>query len=732
MAQTHGVTALSDPANARAPQGHLSLIVENMTCGGCMAKVERALRQVDGVSAVRANLSARRVAVEFAPGRITPRGLVDALAAVGYSAADIAQAPPDAAAVRERDLLKRIGVSGFAAANIMLLSTAVWAGMLSDMGAAAADMFHWVSALIALPAVAYAGQPFFHSAATAIRAHRLNMDVPISVAICLATAMSLFQTIQGSEQVYFDAAVTLLFFLLIGRFLDQRMRVKAAGAAQNLLALKAGWARVLQPDGSLIELPARNLAPGLRIHVSTGERVPADGVIRIGRSDIDDSLITGESAPHALGVGDSVYCGTLNLTAPLEIEVSKAGDNTLLDEIGRLMEAAEQGKGRYRRLADRAARIYAPLVHLLGLATVLGWLASGAGWQAGLTAAIAVLIITCPCALALAVPAVQVTAAGRLFRHGLIVKSADALERLAEIDTIVLDKTGTLTTGIPELVDVANYAPATLRAAATLAAASRHPYARALVQGAADRLGPIPVASDVNEQAGLGLSRQRGTCEERLGSAGFVGVADPNVSDALWYTDGDGHTAGFAFRESLRPESAGVAQQLHSAGFQLEVLSGDHRERVAEMAAAAGIAGYRGAQTPADKIARLMQLEAEGRRILMIGDGLNDAPALAAGHASLSPATAADISQSAADVIWQGASLQPLIELLAVARASRSMALQNFGIALAYNAVSVPLAMLGHVTPLVAALAMSTSSIAVTLNALRLRSMRCQPKAARR
>jgi len=731
MAETLALTA-APALDAPQPETRVSLIVENMTCGSCLAKVERALRQVDGVSSVRANLSARRVSVGLTGGGATSRQLVDALAAAGYQAAGIAQAPPDAAARRERELLKRIGVAGFAAANIMLLSVSVWAGMTSDMSRASAGAFHWLSALVALPAVAYAGQPFFQSAAAAIRARRLNMDVPVSVAICLATAMSLFQTARGGEQVYFDAAVTLLFFLLIGRFLDQRVRVKAAGAAQNLLALKAAWANVLQPDGSLVETPGRELAAGQRILVAAGDRIAADGVIRKGRSSIDESLISGESAPNPHGAGDAVYCGTLNLTGPLEIEVTAASGNTLLDEIGRLMDAAEQGKGRFVRLADRAARIYAPLVHGLGLATFLGWLAAGATWEAALTAAIAVLIITCPCALALAVPVVQVAAAGRLFAKGMILKAADGLERLAEVDTIVLDKTGTLTTGLPELEHPELIEPAALRAAASLAAASRHPYARGLVRAAAQALGPVTVAMGAEEHSGAGMSLTRGAITERLGSAEFAGAGHPVAGHGLWFTDGKGHTTGFAFSEKLRPGAAETAGQLTRAGYHVELLSGDRPERVARIAAEAGIAEFRGGRNPVAKLARLAELKAQGRRVLMVGDGLNDAPALAAGHASLSPAAAADISQNAADVIWQGASLEPLAELLGVARASRGMALENFAIALAYNAVSVPLAMLGHVTPLVAAIAMSTSSIAVTLNALRLRSRRCALKAAAR
>jgi Cu2+-exporting ATPase len=708
----------------------VSFTIENMHCGACMSKVEKALAAIEGVALARANLSAKRVSITFDGGRTAAPDLIDALARAGFTAAEISERRADPAKLLDRDLLKRIGVAGFAAANIMLLSVSVWAGVASDMGPGLQALFHWISALIAMPAIAYAGQPFFQSAATAVRNGRLNMDVPISVAITLATAMSLFQTTRGSTEVYFDAAVTLLFFLLIGRFLDNQVRSKAAGAAQNLLALRSTRARVLAEDGSVSDLAAAALRPGMRLLVAAGERIPADGLLKRKGTELDESLITGETAPRVAEAGDAVYAGTINLGQPVEVEVTASEDATLLAEIARLMEAAEQGRGRYVRLADRAARLYAPLVHLLGLSTFLGWLALGQGWEAGLTAAIAVLIITCPCALALAVPAVQVAAAQRLFRKGVLVKAADGLERLAEVDTIVLDKTGTLTLGRPQLAGLDTYDPAILKQAAALSAASRHPYARALTSAVENRLGSVQAHPDVEEVPGAGLRRLADAGEERLGSASFAGVA-AGGDKVLWFTSPGREPAGFAFRDELRRDAVATVQELKSAGFGVEVLSGDSEARVAEMASAAGIDAYRGAQRPADKIARIAALKAEGHRVLMVGDGLNDAPALAAGHASLSPSTAADISQTASDAVFQGEALAPVLEVLGVARMQRRMALQNFAIALGYNAVSVPLAMAGYVTPLIAAIAMSTSSIAVTLNALRLGRIACPAKADR-
>jgi Cu2+-exporting ATPase len=689
-----------------------------------MRKVETALAAVPGVAAARANLSARRATASHPPGGVNSSDLIEALAKAGFKAAELAEEAASEVQASDKDFLKRLGVAGFAAANIMLLSVSVWSASGGEMLPSVQALFHWLSALIALPAVAYAGQPFFRSAAQALRARRLNMDVPISLGVTLATLMSLYQTMRGSEQVYFDAAVTLLFFLLVGRFLDQHMRTRAAGAAANLLGLRGTAALVLQPDGSAIRLGARLLEPGMRIVTAAGERFAVDGRVVDGCGEVDDSLITGETMPRAVKPGDGVYAGTMNLAGALVTQATATDQNTLLAEIGRLMSAAEQARGRYVRIADRAARLYAPAVHILGLATFLGWLAAGQGWETALTVAIAVLIITCPCALALAVPAVQVAATSRLFGQGVLVKAPDALERLAEVDTVVFDKTGTLTLGEPALVDQGNIDRDVLARAAALAAASRHPYARAVVRAAEAAGIAVKPAADVKEVAGFGLERRGPDGAERLGSAQWVGAPSSDGAVApVWYRGPDGPPVPFALEDRLRADAAEVVRALRGAGLRTELLSGDRAPVVETAAAAAGIDRWTGQVLPADKIARLHALQAEGRKVLMVGDGLNDAPALAAAHASLSPSTAADISQTAADAVFQGAHLAPILEALAVARAARRMALQNFAIALGYNAVFVPLAMAGLVTPLLAAVAMSASSIAVTANAVRLRSM---------
>ena len=711
-------------AQATPEFDHVTLAIEGLHCGVCMRTVETALRAVPGVVEARVNLSNKRATVQTTRRAVPVDALIEALDRAGFKAAELTSAVREREFDANQDLLRRLGVAGFAAMNIMLLSVSVWSGAGADMDRSVQSLFHWLSAVIALPAVAYAGQPFFRSAVLALKAHRLNMDVPISLGVCLATAMSVYQTARVSEQVYFDAAVTLLAFLLLGRLLDQQMRTRASGAAANLLGLKASSVSVLDDADSVTRIPLKAIEPGMRVLASAGERISIDGIVASGESDIDQSLITGESMPKRVAVGDAVYAGTINLSNPIVVKATRHDENSLLADIARLMATAEQGRGKYVRLADRAARIYAPAVHVLGLATFAGWMIAGHAWQEALTAAIAVLIVTCPCALALAVPAVQVAAASRLFGRGIILKAADGLERLAEVDTIVFDKTGTLTSGEPRLCNRPAITTEALTSAARMAVMSRHPYSRAIVKAARDDGIEVYPDTTVTETAGFGLARTTSDGEERLGSASWCGLQPSSFSDCseLWFKPARGPAIPFLFADAIREDASAVISALKAASFNVELLSGDGTQPVSEVAQAAGITRWLAEQRPDQKIARLEALAADGHKVLMVGDGLNDAPALMAAYASISPSSAADISQTAADAIFQGSRLQPVIEILAVAKAARSMSLQNFALAVAYNVIFVPLAMAGLVTPLIAAVAMSASSVSVTANALRLRS----------
>jgi Cu2+-exporting ATPase len=700
----------------------LALLAEGVHCGGCVRKIEQALAVEPVVEEARLNLTTRRLNLAWRGPLGDARRLVDKVEALGFRLVPFdAERAEDDEARERRALLRAMGIAGFAAANVMLLSVAVWAGHAYGMSDTTRTLLHWFSALVALPAIAVAGQPFFRSALQALRAGHTNMDVPISLAVILAPAVSLFETIRHGPHAYFDSAVMLLFFLLVGRYLDRQARGRARQAATRLLALGARAVTVVGPGGKHRALPPRLVEPGMTVLATAGERIGVDGRVKAGTSEVDTSLLTGESVPRAAAPGERVFAGTLNIAAPLTITATHAGDDTLLAEVVRLMEVAERQKGRFVTLADRLASWYAPVVHTLALAAFLGWwLVAGIAWTEALLIACAVLIITCPCALGLAVPAVQVVASERLLKRGVLLKAATALERLAQVGHVVFDKTGTLTRGRPELVDDGGIPPDALRRAAGLAQQSRHPLARALKRAVPD----AATVTGVREQPGFGLEAAGPAGRMRLGRGSWVaGDAAATAGAAgleLWFADGDAGTWRLGFEDAPREDAAASVRALERAGYTVELLSGDRRATADALAAELAIAAVTAEASPKDKVARLEALRAEGRHVLMVGDGLNDAPALAAAHASISPASAMDVSQTAADAVFQGDQLGAVVDTLATARAADRLVRQNLALAFAYNALTVPIALAGLVTPLIAALAMSASSILVVSNALRL------------
>ncbi|MBL8573091.1 MAG: cadmium-translocating P-type ATPase [Hyphomicrobiaceae bacterium] len=705
----------------------LELAVEGITCAACIGDIERGIGRMPGIRSARLNYTTRRLAVDWTVDASDPTRIVTTLERLGYRAHPFDPGRRSAEEEAEtRRLLRAMAVAGFAAMNVMLFSVSIWAGNATDITGETRDLFHWLSAFIALPAAAYAGQPFFESAGRALRALRTNMDVPISIGIVGTLALSLWQTARGEPEAYFDSAVMLLFFLLLGRFLDQNMRRRTRSVAENVAALRAETAARVAPDGTVREVPLSKVDPGDRVLVRPGERVSVDGVVETGASDIDQSLVTGETNHVGVGPGDRVYAGTLNITGALTVQVTAATEGTLLAEVNRLLEAAAQAKSSYMRLADRVARLYAPVVHTAALATFLGWIALGTDWRHALVIAVSVLIITCPCALALAIPAVQVVASGQLFRRGVLLHAGDAIERLAAADVVAFDKTGTLTLPEPAILDADRIDPAVLAAAGRLALSSRHPLGMALARAArADR--PLPSAT---ERPGEGVEAMVDGELEQLGSAQFCGADEWAVAALLArhpeasmvaYRRGNRPPVLFAFDQGLRPDAIDVVADLRAAGLKLEIISGDRPGPVAAIAEKLGIADALAGQHPADKIARLEALHQQGHKVLMVGDGLNDAPALAAAHVSLSPVTAVHLSQASADALFLGNRLRPVYDAIRTARAAKGAMVQNLWIAVIYNVIAVPLAVAGYVTPLIAALAMSGSSIIVTVNALRLR-----------
>ena len=721
MAETRDFSIFVRPVDAG--KAAMDLAVEGIHCAACMRAIEKGLATEPGIAGARVNLANRRVTVEWDPERSTPERILDRMDQIGFKAYPFSVDRAESADKQEeKRLLICLAVAGFAMMNIMLLSVSVWAGNASDITSEARDFFHWLSALIALPAAIYAGRPFFESAARALKARAVNMDVPISLGVILALGMSVVETLNHAEHAYFDSAVMLLFFLLVGRYLERAMRRRTRAVATNLAALKAETAVKFVSETEIRTVPVAALQAGDIVLVRPGERISVDGVVMDGRSEIDSSLVTGETRPLAAAPGADVYAGTLNLTGTLRIKVRAAEEGTLLAEVQALLDKATENRSAYVQLADRAARLYAPVVHATALLTFLGWVAYGIGWHDALIIAITVLIITCPCALGLAIPAVQVVASGALFRNRILLNSGDALERFAAVDTVAFDKTGTLTQPEASLMNGAALDPGLVALAGRLALTSRHPLAAALAKATGAR-EPLAGAS---EEPGIGVSGEIDGKPAFLGKpeavdmafdAGRVSQAYPSASliAVKW---GD-QKAIVAIGQQLRPDAREAVAALRAKGYRLMILSGDHEAAVKEAADALGITDYAAGLKPQDKILRLEALKNEGHLALMVGDGLNDAPALAAAHVSMSPIEATHVAQAEADAVFIGDRLEPVATALALGKKAHGIMLQNLWLAVIYNFIAVPLAIAGWVTPLIAALAMSGSSILVTLNALR-------------
>jgi P-type Cu2+ transporter len=704
----------------------MELAVENIHCAGCMAAIEREMAKAPGVRHARVNLAQRRLTLEWTAGRADPGEAIRLLGKIGFPAFPFAPSRTEAADAAEmRRLIRALGVAAFAMMNIMLLSVVVWSGHQTGLDAATRDFMHGVSGIIALPAAAYSGQPFFSSALTALKARRVNMDVPISLGIILALALSVAQTLNHGEHAYFDSAVMLIFFLLIGRVLERAMLKRTRSVAANVAALRGETMLKRMPDGAMRDTPADMVEPGDIVLIRAGDRIGVDGVIEAGASDIDRSLVTGETAAHAVKPGDQVHAGALNLTGVLTVRALKSHDGTLLADVERLLAKATETRGAYVKLADRAAQLYAPFVHTAALATFIGWMLLGLGWQEALVIAITVLIITCPCALGLAVPAVQVVASGAMFRAGVLANRGDALERLAAADVAVFDKTGTLTLPDAEIANRAEIDDATLARAGRLALASSHPMSRVIAK-AAGACQPFATAREV---PGEGVAGCRNGRTMKLGSAAYCGrEAEAAALQRRWpdasivaFTDGGAH-ALFAVRQPLRPDAAEALADVAKLGLSVEILSGDRPEAVSAAACELGLPAHAAGATPAQKVARLDALRAQGHHVLMVGDGLNDAAALAAAHVSIAPVSATHLAQTQADFVVLGKRLGPVPAAIRIARKAKRLMMQNLWLSVVYNAVAVPIAVAGHATPLVAALAMSGSSVLVTLNALRARN----------
>jgi Cu2+-exporting ATPase len=712
--------------NAAATLGHVKALPEgrhqacfhvaDAHCAACIRRIEGCLLAQEGMEIARLNLTTKRLLLVWKGGATQVDVWGATLDSLGFSAR--AYSPETANTTeteRRQEWLKALAVAFFANSNVMMLSWAVWAGHFGAMGEATRSLFHWLSALIALPAILYAGRPFFRSAFHALRRRATNMDVPIAAGVVLTTGMSLSETIRGGPHIYFDGALSLLFVLLLGRTLDAHLRQRARSGVETLAAMLRQPVARQNGDGSLSWLLPEDVRPGDRVVVAMGERIGIDGIIVEGMTSLDTSLINGESLPRDAALGSSVHAGMINLGQTILIQALEPGGQSTLAEMVRLMEAAEQRKGRYVAFADRVVSHYTPVVHTLALLTLVGWLfATDFQWHIALVHAVSVLIIACPCALGLAVPVTQIVAASRAMKAGILLKSETALERLASVNQVAFDKTGTLSTGL-KLANAASLPHEALAIASGMAASSRHPIARAIRAAKPD----AAVVPGVEERPGAGLSWQGPEGLWQLGSARMLGLPEDTTVGA-WLKGPVQPALPLRIDATPRDGTKAALELLVRQGYSVSLLSGDQTSAVKTLAKDIGLVDWYAGATPIDKADLVAGRARDGQKVLMVGDGINDAPAMAAAAASMAPAEATDLSLRQADLVFLHPSLMAVPRALLLARASQRIVRQNIAFSFVYNAIWVPVAMAGMVTPWIAALAMSASSIFVTLNALRL------------
>lgn len=697
----------------------LNLFIEGLHCSSCVWLIEQALQKQQNITHARLNMSTRRLVIKWSGDKKQSNNYTNLIRKMGYKATPFDPKTMQTEDSKEqKNLLLAMAIAGFASGNIMLLSVALWSSTQEIMGVATRDFIHLISALIALPTIIFSGRVFFKSAFTALKNRRTNMDVPISIAIILTTIVSIWEWFNSAEHTYFDSVTMLTFFLLIGRYLDIRSKNKARSAATEMLKMMSNSAMLVAPDGSLKNTPASKLKIGDIVQVNSGDKLPIDGVIIKGETELDTSIITGESVPRAYKKGDDVFAGTINLGSTIQVEVTKPSEKSLISEVIKLMEKAEDSSTKYNSISEKAVKIYAPLVYLAGITTFAFWYFFGdAGFKQALITGISVLIITCPCAFGLAVPTVQVLSSGRLFKNGIMLKNANALEILSNITYAVFDKTGTLTIGKPKLVNKNEIKSEHLQMAASMAASSTHPYSKAIFAEYQEKL----LEFNVKEISGSGLQAEYNGKQYRLGKANWALAENNNQTNSVTLAEDGNLLCSFKFSDKLREDAKQVIEELEKMNIKTKLISGDNKAEVERICNLAGVTDYTYAVLPNQKVEEIEVLKNSGEKVLMVGDGLNDAPALAASDVSISPSSAIDITQNSADIVFQGKLLKPIITCIKLAKNSLSIIKQNFAIAFIYNIIAIPIAFLGHVTPLVAAAAMSFSSILVVLNSLRLR-----------
>jgi P-type Cu2+ transporter len=734
--------AFSRPSKQGSNFWESSIVIEGMHCAACSLTVEDALSRVPGVAEVRVSAASHRAKVVWSSALVKPSQWMAALQSSGYRAVPANDVfANERRKVETRQALWRWLVAGLCMMQVMMYAYPAYVARGLDLTAEMEALLRWASWVLTLPVMMFSCGPFFRNALRDIRQGRISMDLPVALGIGITFIMSTVGTFepQGAfgPEVYFDSLTMFVFFLLTGRWLELRLRDRTAGALEALMNRVPDSVERLCANGAFERVAVRRLVLGDVVRVQPGEAFAADGVVEQGSTLVDEALLTGESRPLPRTVGDEVVAGSHNLNATVQVRVSRLGTQTRFAQIVALMESASTSKPQVAQLADRLAKPF--LVGVLvaaGGATAWWW---GQDPGHALMVAVSVLVVTCPCALSLATPAAMLASAGTMARGGVMVRNLQALEALADVDTVVFDKTGTLTREGMALSDIEVRAGTTqaqaLAQAVALARHSLHPLSRALLQAEASRwAGTEEGAPEVLFCDGVVESAGQGVCgqvrhgngngsggEIRLGSAAFCGVANrpaPNVQ--VYLADPQGWLATFSLKEDVRPDAQQAVAALQNAGIGVYLLSGDGVDSVKHIAQQVGILHAQGGCTPGDKLQALQKLQALGHTVAMVGDGLNDGPVLAGAHVSFAFGQAVPLAQAQADFVVMGNSLLSVVQSVRLASDTMRIVRQNLWWALLYNAACVPLAVLGWLPAWLAGLGMATSSLVVVLNALRL------------
>jgi Cu2+-exporting ATPase len=699
------------------------LLIDGVRCTACVWLIERALEALPGVASVQVNAIARRARIAWLDERVTLAQILERLERTGYRALPLhARTLDDVRRDESRDALKRLIVAGFGAMQAMMFAAVLYLDDGGATDAAVEGLFRWLGFIVATPVVLYSARPFFLGAARCLRALQLGMDIPVAAAIALIYAASLVEAARGGGHVYFDSVAMFVFFLLAGRYLEMRARHRAGDLIDALARLTPPFAERRRADHSLERIGVHELRAGDCVHVGEGGLIPADGTLVSEACRVDEALMSGESAPIARRCGDPLIAGSVLIDGPADLRVERVGADTVLAGVVRLVERAQVERPLLAQAGERATARF--VVRVLSLTALTAAIWSFIDPSRAFAAALAVLVVSCPCAFALAVPAAITRALAVLARSGVLVVKPDAIAALAAASHIVFDKTGTLTQPRLGLADVTTFSDASpaaaLRLAAALARESHHPLARAIAGACGDEA--LPPATEVASHAGLGL---RGVVEGRalrLGSSRFAVPDGPRCfdDDVVVLADEAGAIAAFRLSEQLRPGVRETIDDLKAQGLQATIASGDAPARVADVAARLDIAAWLARASPADKLDHLHFLREQGARVIAVGDGVNDAPVLAAADVGIAIASGAEIARATSDIVLTGERLGGLATARRIARETLAVIHQNQRWALLYNLTAVPLAALGFVPPWLAALGMSLSSLCVIGNALRI------------